>query len=499
MKKFFAAIFTLLILSASLFACSPKKAGGFYVPFSSYAAATSAVRFRPKDGTFDSVLCEDRVSVCKNTDESKTYGVASVSTGDIVIPIQYESISADGDFFLAGSNLSDDSLFIVFYKDGTRVYGSDYPLSIEDVGGGFVKITEVDYSFVYDKTGRNVLFGSIFGKEYEYVSCENFLLAKSSKTGSYFIFNARTGECVRSIFGSTDAEPYVSYAGGNDFIVVYNYKVSDSDFYKIRIANEDGESYYDQKVFKITIGTEGAHEIDAKRFIYKLHNRYDFGLSVSERKNYPLKDGYFAESDYVITDKNEEGRMDYVLSDSSLTILKTMPKGISPLLVFRDGYCAAAVDSDKLYLFDQDLNAVLTMPNENYQSVKWSDDVIVAAKIEGGRSLYGVFDSNGKTVLPFEYTYLSEFKDGRAIGVKDGKAYIVSKDGQTIYCSDDTFPFYWDGFAVFKENGKAGIRSLFGETLIAAGYDGIGDVTRYGNDVYLTLQVGEVTDLFVLS
>ncbi|MCR4726867.1 MAG: hypothetical protein K5753_06600 [Clostridia bacterium] len=499
MKKICAAILAILLLTASLTACKNTKPDGFLADFSSYAAFEVAVKFHPNEGSFDKILNKDLVSVFAQSESGKKYGVASVATGRTVIPIRYNSISASGEFILAEGSLADKAIFSVCNSEGTEIYSSDFPLSIEDIGGGHVKILENDQTFVYNRNGDNVLFGSILGKDYDYVSCGNFILAKSRKTGSHFIFSAKTGECVHSVLAPEKVSVYVSYAGGNDFIILYNREVSSGDPYKAAVAGEEEILYFDQNVFRLTIGVERIREIDPKRFIYKLHNRYDFGLTPEERANYPLNDGFFSETDYVLSNKTATGALDYVLSDSSMKIVKTLPEKLSPLMTATDGYAAAGIGAENVYLFDKDLNVKFKLPNENYQSLKWSDGALVAVKIEGGTARYGAFDSEGKLFLAFDYTYLSEFKSGKAIGVKNGKAYIVGKDGSEIYCSDETFPFYWDGFGLTKKDGQTGVLSYSGETLIAPSYDAVSEVRRFGNEVYLTMCVGEVTDLFILS
>lgn len=498
MKKIIPALLALTLILFSSFACSKTKAGGFYRERSSLRYAESASLFTPREGSFDQVLGLDLASVYKNEEGKKNFGMARISTGELLIPFRYLSLTASGDFILAETTLEEDALFVVYYKDGTKIYESDDPLTVQDVGDGIARITDNGYVLAFDKTGRDVLSSTSLGEDYELSSCENFILAKNGKTGTYLIFNAKTGEIVSSFFASESAEPFVCYAGGNDFIAIYNEKVSAGHPYKAAVQGEGETVFYDQKIYRVTIGVSSSRELAVDRFIYKLSNRYDFGLTSADREEYPLKGGYFAESDYKTENKIATGEIEYRITNASLSSLSLLPSGVSPTQSATDGYIAAS-NSSFLYLFDSDLKELLKKPNENFQSVKLSDEAIVLSKIENGKLTYGAIDLSGKEILPFSYSYLSEFRNGKAVGVKDKKAYLVSKDGSERYVSDETFPYYWDGFCIVTQGGRTGAIDYNGENLVPYAYDGIAAAVRFGDTVYLSMKIGEVIDLFILE
>ena len=86
----------------------------------------------------------------------------------------------------------------------------------------------------------------------------------------------------------------------------------------------------------------------------------------------------------------------------------------------------------------------------------------------------GFIDLDGKTVIPFIYTYINSFNEGLCGAVKDGKWGYINPSGDSVipFIYDDAFPFC-NGFANVKNNGKWGRIDINGNEVVKPTYDDI--------------------------
>ena len=248
---------------------------------------------------------------------------------------------------------------------------------------------------------------------------------------------------------------------------------------------------------KYTIGESAPRTLSFDKPIYSLTDRYAFGVTQEERENYPLNEGYFALRYYVTKGKDSDGSLAYCLTDASLNELASLPEGISPVQRMVNGACAVVGESGKLYLVNDKLEVVKTFEDSAYQSVSYSGSVVTASKI-AANALRGCYDANGQVVVPFEYSYISDFFGGKAAASKGGKTYLVGVDGSVSYLSDEAFPYYWQGFSVTTVSGKIGLTSFEGKELVSPAYDSLGGVKRVGSEMAVALSADELWTIYRL-
>ena len=126
---------------------------------------------------------------------------------------------------------------------------------------------------------------------------------------------------------------------------------------------------------------------------------------------------------------------------------------------------------------------------------------MTASKVlSSGSRKIGGFDQTGKEVIPFEYNYISEFIGGKAVAVKQGKAYLIDTAGGATYIGDNDFPYYWEGFYEDVTDGTLGLTSFNGVELLPHRFTGLLGVKRSGNEVFVALRTSEgKTEVYRLS
>lgn len=84
----------------------------------------------------------------------------------------------------------------------------------------------------------------------------------------------------------------------------------------------------------------------------------------------------------------------------------------------------------------------------------------------------GVIDTSHKTIIPFEYNYISDYVEGRAFVSKKDKFAVIDEKGKllTQFLYEDFLEFN-DGVAGISINGKAGYIDKNGKTILPAKFD----------------------------
>lgn len=95
---------------------------------------------------------------------------------------------------------------------------------------------------------------------------------------------------------------------------------------------------------------------------------------------------------------------------------------------------------------------------------------------------HGYLDSKGKLIVPCNYKNLSEFKDGFAIGEKDGDHYIISTTGEEVKVQvpSQKVAYMINGLAPFESNKLYGYINKNGEEVIEPKFKSVG---YFGNEM----------------
>ncbi len=93
---------------------------------------------------------------------------------------------------------------------------------------------------------------------------------------------------------------------------------------------------------------------------------------------------------------------------------------------------------------------------------------------------FGFIDTKGEVVIPLEYDIVSEFKDGYAVGRKNGKFGVMDKAGKAVVAFEqDGVAHPSDGVVRIKQGkgrtGKWGLFDLKGKQILPFEYDIIGE------------------------
>lgn len=500
MKKLFAILCALIALTLIAFGCKdkPQETEGYYRLFASHIAPTSAEKTDLFGYTFESFLSRGYVLISTTQEDNTLYGVVDAEENTLLFEPIYADVKMVGDFFLLSPG-SDNGGYRVASRKGTILSNTPEEPVIEDIGQGYVSVATGSRSIVYDANGAEALASNLMNADYEYTACGNFMIACDSVKGNYQVFNLHTGEVKLSLYPAAGTTISLYYAGGNDFIAIYDVESDSEGNYDYTMQFGDGSTaHLKQTIYRMTIGVESNHILPIGSFVASLTSRYSFGKTEADREIYPLQDGYFTMGIYNVTDKVADGSIRYVVTDASLNVLAELPDGIRPDTFATDGYFLSGLQSSSVRLYNEKLENVLTFSDGPYHSAVLSDGVIVLCKLINGTPLYSAVDTNGSTLINYKYSYLSAFISGKAIGVRDRKSYLVGKDGSEVYLADNAYPYYWDGYYERTENGRIGLNSYNGTLLIPASYEAVESYTRSGDTVYVAMKIGNAVDVYKL-
>ncbi len=492
--KSISCLIATLLLACALFSCSGKSGNGAYFVSRSSRKALSGALSVPLGGNrFESFLNRGYIKVSSGTGESLRYGVLD-KDGQAVLPLEYTSVSMDGDFFLVQGSLY-DSLYAVLNRQGEKIYGSNEMLNISDAGGGYVRIVQSGEALLYGSNGQNVLPGTSLDDSYEYSVCEHYVIARSESKHNAFVFSARSSEILLCFYGNSSTDYEVAYLGGKRFAVLQSKAVSESAKHKIAI----GGYYLDQTVYLYTIGESLPRTFALDKVLVTVRDRYAVGVSEEARENYPLSAGYYCVSYYNEVNGVADGTLSSYIADSSLKEIKAVPAGIGYVLSMTDGMTAEIEPSTgAICLINDKLELVKKINDAIYQDLVFSGDILTTSKVVSGARRIGGYDLSGNQVIPFLYTYISEFYGDKAVAVRDHKAYILDKSGKEEYVAERDLPYSWEGFYEYQEGEKMGLKSFDGQTLLAALFDSLVGEKRVGEETFVALLRDGVYEVYRL-
>ena len=497
-KKLLLILCALVVAALSLFSCNgqePEEAAVFYRSILPREALTTATKVSLGGYQYECFLERGHIKVSETRENTVYYGVLS-DRGEVVLPVNYTSLGASGDFLFAEGG-DEVSRHYVYYYDGRELCSFDDAVTVEDVGGGYFSVKTEDASYLYNAEGQNVLPGTHLDISYSYSICGNFALAHSGERGRTFVFNTRTSDVLLSFF-DTDVRSYlVAYLGDNDFVVAVTDTLESASGADIRIDRGEGWTYYKQSVYRYTVGAASPTLLDPGRFIVRMNNKYSVGLTRTAREEYTLLEGYTAVYYYVTEGGTASGELGCYIADDAFVEKKALPAGVTGALTHVNGIAAASDASGAILLIDESGETVAKIGDAAYQDVIYLGGLVVASKIlSAGVIRRGALDLDGNVVVPFEYSYISAFIGGKAVASKGGKSYILTTSGAETYIGDYSFPYYFEGFYQINSGDKFGIASFDGNVMVPAVYTSFADLSRYANTVYVALSVGSVTDVY---
>lgn len=502
-KRVLLILIVLILCVTVAVSCKKKEEQetplSFYRSASPRQALTTSVQVSLQGYSFDSFLEGGKIKVAEideNNSANTLYGVIS-GRGEIILPVKYTSLKSVGSFFLAEGG-EEISRHYVFSEDGRELYVSDEAIGVIDVGEGYFSVSTATASYLLNENGENVLPGTHMEPSCRYSVCGEYVLAKNEAKKETFIFHAKTSNVLLSFFDSDAKTHLVVYVGGKEFIDVFSERLESSEGADVEINRDSGVYYYKQTIRRYNAENGASVLLTPGRFIVRIDNRYTLS-DVSGRESFLLEEGYNAVAYYAIEGRKASGSLNYYIADASLSVLKDLPEDVSARLNFVNGLAAAVNGSGSILLLDDKADVKLKIDDAVYQDVVFSGEVVTASKVmENGTVRRGAFDLSGKVVVPFEYSYISEFVGGKAVATKAGVAYLLSSGGEAVYIGDYTMPHYFEGFYQTTSGDMVGAASFDGKTLIPPVYFAVTEYARDGNTVYVALSVDSVTDVYRL-
>ena len=486
------AILSVIVLLLSFCSCKNGKeqSSSYYEAGTQNTLLTNKIEVPIEGYKFVTFLNRGVIEI---SDEAGTYFGAMNRDGRVLIePTRYSSLTMEGDFILAEGNI-EEGLYTVLNLNGEIVYNTFKPITISDVGEGCVRVEEDGTSYIYNEKGEDLLGATSLDSTYDYTICTNYIAARSKTRKNAFVFARSTGDTLLSLYGSSTISFDLAYLGNKDFLVIRE-EIVDTESDCTYSLKESGATKYVRQTMQIH-GLDGSapRTVTTEAPIYFLKDRYSFGTTQQDRENFLLKEGYFCLATYRLDGKAANGSVDYCVVDASLRPLARMPENANPLVRPVKGISAVTGTSGALYLVDDSMKVLATFDDAVYQSASFSGSVVTATRIGEG-SKRGCLDKEGNVVIPFEYSYISEFFGNYAIASKGGITYVVCTDGSSREIGEENFPYYWIGYYETVSGDKIGLASLDGGTLVPAVYDTLEGVGRYGGEVFVALKKdGKVT------
>ena len=195
----------------------------------------------------------------------------------------------------------------------------------------------------------------------------------------------------------------------------------------------------------------------------------------------PVCDWITLSGKYIVY-KNSENKKWGVTDTSGNTWLQPVYEGIriiDEIIFVQKGERWGALDSKRNYFI-----------KPVYEDIgdAFVDDLL-NVKMNGK---WGYIDRTGKVRIPFRYVQACRFRLGTAKVADENNYFYINTSGQFAGthqgledCEDYatiedeiTYLGIPDGYTAFTENGKAGIRNSYGETIVPAEYDEFGMVNE---------------------
>ena len=140
---------------------------------------------------------------------------------------------------------------------------------------------------------------------------------------------------------------------------------------------------------------------------------------------------------------------------------------------FSDGY-ACMIKNGKYGFIDR--NGKTVIPYEYSWASRFHHGTAVVEKKYGKGEKYGLIDKNNTLILPIEYDLIQYYPDAEAYEVvKNGKIGLYSGEGKCLIpCQYDDDPFFFyghDGFSRVEKDGKYGLIDRNGIEVLPCQYD----------------------------
>lgn len=296
----------------------------------------------------------------------------------------------------------------------------------------------------------------------------DFVLASASENGDETnrIFKIPSGDVQtienlsgtqKGTFVSNGEEEYyaeVTYMGDGKFFVAEDWHSTKDDY-----DYSDGDVYYKNSRHIYNANDDTLSVFERDYYFLNLSNKYYDGSRSGIAPSSFLNDGYFYAS-YGVTvhGEDKEGWYDQFILDKDLNIVislsgnfgieidsiknSTEVNYFDLALKFTDGVGIVPILSSKLRAIDRNGKTLFETDDEySIVTATLNNGMIVCTTVINNTTMYGAYNTQGKLVVPFEYTNIDPFLGYYTIAEKtvDGSKtrVLLGKDGKELTAMSD--------------------------------------------------------------
>ncbi len=516
-------ILLLVIIVLSLCSCTRTQE-----PFSRYTIEVGRQVFKSDNADYDWTVSSqgvvpdgyhfvepigDNAYICytelSSDGESKAYGLMSFD-GKIIIECKYDSLSYSGNF-ICGRYYDDQAELKsdVFYLDGVLLMSGDGSVSIEAIDDYYCSLYINGSSYVFDKNGVNYSGeNSGLSENVCYSVCGDYLLGYDKEIGDWFIwqlyngFNSGSGFMLLDrIFEASDKVYSVAYIGLNRFMVIETVEnKADYDYFE----TINGSKYYiKQNCYIYHTGSGKDKSFNSEYPIISITNRYSPTLSIAQKSAVNLNDGYSAVNAGIVENGERVGYRYFVIDSEGRFVIRYPESINSTAMRFIDGFgfTQGAGNGSTAGLYYMNCDPIWQKSDREYYTQSFSSGRYVLSVVESEGVRYGVLNSEGETVVEWNYSYISPFRNGLALfRTTEDSVGIMNADGEEIQKIDEyihipSLTSY--GLYASLSNGTNTIKNFKGDVLISD-FESISYVGQENGTLYIVLQKDGVESLYKL-
>lgn len=417
-----------------------------------------------------------------------SYGVFD-RNGNVIVECKYEILLSTGNF-IYGKYYTDEaeSKYDIYYINGNKILTTDYVIDLVAISDDFCALYYDGYSQVFDKDGvyyfrdTNKMSGNI-----HYSVCDEYLFGYDAVGGDWFIWETFVNHSdetpygfvvLKKLFEGEGSLYTVSYLGNYKFLVVETTNVrSGYDYFEVI----NGTTYYLKQrtsIYNIIDDTQDFYESDYP--ILSVVNHYSPTLTLEQKDRLNIKKGYSRVNAGIVNDKGERTAYRFFVIDDKGNFVIRYPENMNPSAMrFIDGYgfASGAGEGFTASLYYMNCDPVWIKNDKEYYGQSYSDGRYVLSCSIDGAMRYGVLNSDGESVVDFEYGYISPFTNNLAFYRQTyGVVGIMDINGDSVRVVDDfvsgsnTTSF---GVYEFEKDGKRGIKTFDGNVIVSAEYDSL--------------------------
>ena len=359
-----------------------------------------------------------------------------IVTGASAVAIDNAIKVLDGELVAVNPLYDKDQSSSTAYTSIYRVSTGALACRVKNAGGDISKVAGFDgkYVVVSNTTEDSVDFTRIFA-----IPQKGGANLDGTEKGSYY---------------DNEEDNYyneITYMGNGEFFIHEDWTVTEEDNYTYHYNDE----YRKVTRFIYNADDDKRRAYDSDYYFLNLTNHYYGAERSGVGTRNILKEGYYYASYCIMVDTKKEGYYDQLILDSDLNIVCSLSGNYGAtkdtltdvdsvsyfdlMLLYTDGVGVVPLPSAQLRVVDKDGKVIFTVDKTVTSAVYNNGMIIASALAKSGSTVYGVYDMAGNEIVSFSegYTEIKPFLGYYTIAKKDGKIFLISKDGNVVETMSD--------------------------------------------------------------